>query len=214
LPLGEARAKAKEIFGEAADDVMAHRRVIRELSEAQTKALDDAKTNASEHEKRLVAQREIQHQEISKQWEEANKSLAEKYPKWFAETEGDTEGNELLRKGFSLADLHFLTEKNLKPEQIEMLPPRFRDAIKANGGELPIKERVALDALLRHKIASHSRLARNLKTANTRIAELEKSLADYEKSEPTGRPGGGKAGEVDPISEADAELDALDRRHS
>jgi hypothetical protein len=214
LPLGEARAQARIMFGDAADDVMAHRRVIRELSSAQSKALDDAKKNASEHETKLASQREIQHQQTVKLWQESNKALAEKFPKWFAKVEGDEEGNSLLERGFSLADLHFVGSKDLTPEQIEMLPPKFRDKIKANGN-LDVQDRVALDALLRHKIASHSRLAFNLKKANTRIAELEKSLSDYEASTPPA----GKAGEASRasgVSETDAalaELDAIDAKN-
>lgn len=215
LPLGEARAQARIMFGDAADDVMAHRRAIRELSQAQTKALEDAKKNASERESKLAAQREIERQQTGKLWEESNKALAEKFPKWFAKVEGDTEGNSLLDRGFSLADLHFIGEKHLSPEQIEMLPTQFKDKIKANG-KLDIKDRVALDALLRHKIASHSRLALNLKKANTRIAELEKALSEYETSELPGGKSGGvpKApANASPEAEAFAELDAIDTKN-
>lgn len=214
LPLGEARAAARQMFGDAADDVMAHRRVIRELSEAQTKALEDAKTNATEREKKLAAQRQIEHQEVTKMWTEANKALSEKYPLWFAESEGDTEGNELLRKGFSLADLHFVGVSGLKPEQIDNLPPRFRDAIKAKG-DLDVKDRIALDAILRNKIASHTRLASSLKKSEARIKELEKALAEYEGSEPPAGKAGGKttSKRTDGLGEAMEELDAIDRKN-
>lgn len=215
LPLGEARSQARALFGDAADDVMAHRRAIRELSAAQTKALEDAKNNASEHEKKLASQRQIESQQIAKAWDETNKALAEKYPKWFAETEGDTEGNELLRKGFSVADLHFLGAKGLTPAQIELLPPKLRDEIKANG-DLSIQGRIHLDALLRNKIASHSRLALNLKKATARIQELEKSLAEYEGSEPPATRGSGKPAKpaLDPMQEAEAELEAINRQNA
>lgn len=215
LPLGEARAQARIMFGDAADDVMAHRRVIRELSQAQTKALEDAKKNASEREKQLESQRQVEYQQTIKLWDESNKALAQKFPKWFAKVEGDTEGNTLLDRGFSLADLHFLGEKGLTPEQIEMLPQQFRDKLKT-AGKLDVKDRVALDALLRHKIASHSRLALNLKKANSRIEELEKSLAEYEKSEPpAGKTGGRPKGDAvnSPTDEAFSELDAIDAKN-
>ncbi len=216
MPLGEARAKARALFGDAADDIMAHRRIIRDLSEAQEKALTDAKKNSGEHEKKLAAQREIQHQETLKIWQEANKSLAEKYPKWFRESEGDQEGNELLRKGFSLADLHFIGPEGLRPEQIEMLPSAFRDSIKANGGKLKLEDRVRLDALLRNKIASHSRIARQLKNANARIAELEKNLSEYEKSEPAASKGGENKGgaKLTAMEESMNELEDINRRNS
>jgi len=217
LPLGEARSMARNLFGDAADDVMAHRRVIKELWEAQTKALHDAKSNASEHEKKLATQRQVEHQEASRLWKETNNALAQKYPKWFAPVEGDAEGNELLRKGFSLADLHFIGSKHLTPEQVEALPERFRNAIKTKG-ELQIQDQVFLDALLRNKIASHGRIAANLKKANARIKELEESLKAYERSEPPagrGGEGGGKVGGIsNPLDGANAELEAIDLQNS
>jgi hypothetical protein len=65
---------------------------------------------------------------------------------------------------------------------------------------------------LRHKIASHSRIARNLKQANAKIKELEKSLAEYESSEPPAGKSGGKTSKpsLNPMEEAQAELDKLD----
>lgn len=215
LPLGEARRQAREMFGDAADDVMTHRRVIRELSAAQTKALDDAQKQSGEREKQLATQRQIEHQQTIKLWQTENQELAKKYPNWFAHVEGDTEGNALLDKGMALADLHFVGAKDLAKEQIEMLPPAFRDILKTKG-TLSVQERVKLDALLRHKIASHSRIAHKLKTAHARIKELEKSLAEYEQSSPpAGKAGGGsgKGGETNPVSEAEAELDAIDRKY-
>lgn len=213
MKLGEARVKARQLFGDAADDVMTHRRIIRELSEAQNKALEDAKTNSVERAKKLDTERQIQHQEAQRLWKEANESLSKKYPKWFAEVEGDESGNSLLKKGFALADLHFISAKGLSPEQIEALPERFRDAIKSKG-DLDLKDRVALDALLRNKIASHSRLASSLKQARDRIKELESTLAEYENSEPPSTTGRRKKGELpsNSIDEAMSELDAIDKK--
>lgn len=213
MPLNEAWKNARDMFGDAANDIMSARSKIQELAEAQDEALEEARKNAGEHEKKLAAQRQIEHQEMGKLWNETNKALAQNYPKWFAETEGDNEGNELLRKGFSLADLHFLGPKGLSPEQVELLPDKFRDAVKTD--KFSIQERVALDALLRNKIASHSRLARQLKKANARVSELEKSLKEYEQSEPDAS----SAGEVKrkptagAMDDSMSELDEIDRRN-
>ena len=62
LPLGEARQTAKEIFGEFADDVMAHRKEIRSLLDQRQTALDDAKKNG---ELRATQTREQQERETS-----------------------------------------------------------------------------------------------------------------------------------------------------
>lgn len=214
LPLGEARKLAREMFGEAADDVMAHRRTIRELYTNQQKALEEARAKAGEREKALAAQRQVEHQQTLKAWKEANEALAKKYPNWFSKAEGDDEGNTLLDKGFALADLHFIGVKDLTPEQIEMLPDRFKASIKATGN-LSKQDRIALDALLRNKIASHSRLALKLKRASERIKELEASLAEYEKSTPpAGRaaPTGASPSTGNPLDDAAAELDAIDKQ--
>jgi len=215
MPLGEARRVAKEMFGDAADDVMAHRRSIRELSAAQNKALEDAKKLSGEREKELATKRQIEHQQTIKLWQTANEELAKKYPKWFSHVEDDPEGNSLLDKGLALADLHFIGAKDLTPEQVELLPGGFKDAIKLRGGLSP-KERVYLDALLRNKIASHGRIAAKLKSANARVKELETALAEFENSTPpSGKAGegSGKGAVVNEFDEAQAELDAIDKKN-
>lgn len=214
LPLGEARKLAREMFGDSADDVMAHRRIIRDLSEAQRQALDTARKSAGEREKQIAEQSQAAHAQTIKLWQGANDELAKKYPHWFSPKEGDNDGNTLLNKGFALADLHFIGIKDLTPEQVEMLPARFQEAIKTRG-DLTIQDRVALDALIRNKVASHDRLALRLKSANAKIAELEGELAEFKKSEPPGGKageGGGKTG-TSPMEEADAELERIDRQN-
>ena len=117
---------------------------------------------------------------------------ADRFPKMFAPVEGDTEGNELLAKGFAAADRLFAPTKD--------------SAFKTP------EERIQFHALLRNKIANHDRLALRLKTMQAELAEAKESLAAYEKSEPPA----GKGGSARPVNktfeqEVDEELAKLDR---
>ena len=192
LPLGEARKLAKEMFGDNADDIMAHRRKIRELSDAQNKALKDAETMAKEAEETRGQQSKAMLEQTGQLWQAANKTLAEKYPKWFAPTEGDEEGNNLLQKGFATVDRMFAPTPETQPKSPQ--------------------EAVALHALIRNKAANHDRMALGLKKANARIAELETELKAYQESEPRndgGVPGGSAGGPADWRAQDEAEIDAL-----
>lgn len=191
LPLGEARKAAKEMFGDNADDMMAHRRKIRELSDAQEKALTDAEKAAKETQDNQFNQTKAQAEEAGKLWSAANQTLAQKYPRWFAPADGDDEGNALLQKGFATVDRMFAPT----PETAPKTP----------------QEAVALHALIRNKAANHDRLALRVKKANARVAELESELEKFHASEPgadtTSAPG--SAGGTDWRAEADAEIDSL-----
>lgn len=192
LPLGEARKLAKDMFGDNADDMMAHRRKIRELSDAQTKALSEAQKTALEADKAKTEQSQDMMKQTNQLWAAANKTLSEKYPKWFAPTEGDEEGNALLQKGFSTVDRMFNPTPETQPKTSQ--------------------EAVALHALIRNKAANHDRLALGLRKATERITELETELKAFQDSEPKGgaaAPGSAGATNGDWRTEADAELDAL-----
>jgi len=191
LKLGEARKLAKEMFGDNADDMMAHRRKIRDLSDAQTKALAEAEKSAKDHDESKTLQSRQALEQTGKLWTAANKQLSEKYPKWFAPVEGDDEGNALLEKGFAAADRLF----NQTPETAPKTP----------------QEAVALHALLRNKAANHDRLALKNKQLSARVTELEEKLRAFEESEPPAGGGAapGAAGGTDWKGEADAEIDAL-----
>jgi hypothetical protein len=187
MPLKEAWAAAKTMFGDAASEIMAHRRSIIELSDAQTKALDDAKKNAETHDKEKQTQSLQQRQKIASLWQDENKAWQEKFPRWFKPEDGDEEGNTLLAKGYEMADAAF-----------------------SNNGDKTPEEKVKLHAELRNKAAAFPKIALRLKQAKTRIKELEKSLKEFEQSEPPsgdgGKPRAVKPGGAwsDPFSELDS----------
>lgn len=187
----EARKEAMKMFGDVADDVMAMRRKIRELSDAQTKALTEAEQNAEAHHKEQQTQSLQQQQKMATLWQDENKAWQEKFPRWFKPEDGDEKGNELLAKGYAMADAAFSSNGNHTPEQ-----------------------RVKLHAELRNKAAAFPKVAYKLKEARTRIKELEKSLAEYENSEPKAGEGGKPRATtpVDGLTDGFAELDSIAKK--
>lgn len=195
MPLGKAQVEANKKFGDLADAVMRHRERILDLAEKQDEALEKAQQKAAERAKLGPVEAKARNERVQKDWTEANSAVVTKWPNMFGKRDDDTEGNALLDKGLALADRLFSPTPDNAPKD-------EADALR-------------LHAVLRQKIANHDRLALWLKKANTRIKELETNLAEYERSNPNGglggRPGGG-GGTGDYLEDANAELDALDKR--
>lgn len=189
MPLGEARKAASAMFGMAADDVMAHRRTILDLSKKQNAALEESRKASAERSKtQEVAQRE-QTEKLTKVWNTETEAYAKRFPKWFKPVDGDAEGNALLEKGFSEVDRYFL--ETLAPD-----------------------EKIKMHVKIRAKAANHDRMALRLQRAAGRIKKLQEDLAEYEGAEPpAGKVRRGvsvpkKAGNV--FEEAASEIEALD----
>lgn len=213
MKLSEIDAAAQEMFGPSAARAILHVEKIKDLSAKQHRALQEARQKASEWRSQRTAEFQGKAKLIGDTWAETNKILAEKFPKAFNVEEGNAEDAASHSKGFALADLMFLGEQALKPDQIEALPANFRDTIKS---KKPLSEiqKVQLHALARLKMANHDRRVAALKKANARIAELEKQLGEYEGSAPPA----GKAGkgERTPASkdweqQISDEINALDK---
>lgn len=193
LDLSKMDEEAEALFGKSAPRVIRHVEKVRELSEAQARALRDAKANTGQWIKTRQTQTKAVRDRELKLWDQYNKDIVERFPKMFGPDEADPEGNALLEKGFALADRLFVPTKENAPKTIE--------------------EKVQLDALLRYKIANHDRLARKYKLAAKELEELKAELAQYERSTP---PRGGTASTAAPsksfIQETEAEIDALNER--
>lgn len=170
MPLGQARATAKAWFGDSADDIMAHRRTLRELSDKQTKALDDAKKNGSEREQQRQAEMQAKHkarsEETSKLWGAINAEAQEKY-EYLRPVEGQTERNERLEKAVKFVDETF--SKNIGQAKTQ----EERDQI------------LRAHAALRNRAIGFSVLKHENKTLKAELAELKKSLEQFQGSEPT-----------------------------
>ncbi len=190
-PLSTLDERAESMFGRSAARVIRHVERIRDLAEAQEKAIADAKTNASEHEKSLRLNSEKSNAEVATILNKTNNDLATKYPKWFGSDPADPEGNAVFNKSMQYVDQVFQGDPSIPPAT-----------------------RISRMAVIRNKAANHDRLALHLKNANTQIAELKASLEAYEKSEPStgkaGQPADAKSGNW--VDDANAEIDAMDKR--
>lgn len=173
LPLGKAREYANQMFGDFADDAMAHRKTIKGLFDAQQSALKEARENGAKRLNEMQEQQKAQQEQVSKliseTWSEANRAAVtdEKYGKFFAPVEGDQQGNAALAKGFEFAD-KAMSANAWNPE----LTPEQR------------KEVLRMQAAWRNRAAAFGRMRQWIDQRDTRIAALEKELADYKKSEP------------------------------
>lgn len=190
LPLGEARKVANQLFGEAADDMMAHRRIVRDLSDKQNKALEDARKNGGEREKQQSVEQQAKDkaaaESVGKAWSTINADAVAKY-EFLRPVEGQTERNERLDKAVKFVDETMeLSLNKAKTEQ-------ERESI------------LRRHSALRNRAIGFSVLKHENKSLKAELAELKKSLTEFQKSEPTtGEAGHGASGSMvtDPMEAA------------
>jgi len=204
------RTEINRLFPEDKEEVKRHINQISHLFEqtqaAKAKAKQDAETFAKTREEQ---QQQFQ-QNRAKLWRQTNEALATKYPNWFNKVEGDSEGNTLFDRGSALADLAMFPQ-DISPEKIAMLPKAFQEAINSKK-PFTQEQIVKLHSIVRNKAANHDRLAHQNKGLLARVAELEKSLKDYEASGPDGARAADGGSAVKGELTADQELDALERQ--
>lgn len=177
LPLGKARSLAKEAFGDFADDVMAHRKEIKNLFDQRQQALKEAREQGAEREK---SQAELKQRELAeasdfakRTWEAAQREELEhpEYGEFFKAPEGNAEMAALLEKGFKEVDEAMsknAVDLSLKPEERAMI--------------------LRKQAALRHRAAAFNRMVKDIKSRDQRITELERELELYKTTTP---PAGG-----------------------
>ena len=190
-PLDQVDVLAEAWFGRAAHRVIRHVEKIKDLAEAQHKALADAQKNSGERMKERQTSTLAAAKKSQDAYEGTTNQIATKYPKWFAEDKTDPEGTTLFTKGLEYVDSVF----------------------KPNGNPLPGEQRASRLAIIRMKAANHDRLARQNKTLRTDLAEAHKTIAEYEGSAPPA--GGGKEargkGGKSYLESANDEIDSLDK---
>jgi len=190
MPLGEAREYAEAKFGKAADDVMAHRRTVRELANKQHKALEDARANGGEREKQQNLERETKErangEKIAKEWHSINSEAQAKY-EFLKPVEGQQERNEKLEKAIKFVDDSF----NMSLSQAKTEQER-QDVLRRHSA-------------LRNRAIGFSVLKHENKSLKAEIEELKKNLAEYQGSEPSAGEAGHDAGSsmvTDPMEAA------------
>jgi hypothetical protein len=213
LPLSDMADRTDEMFGKSSSLVLNQIVEIGKLWEVKERAKKEASTKAGEWQSQRSLEFQNRQKTLATAWTDINKELEGKFPKAFHVEQTDAEDKAAHTKGFAVADLLFLGNQALTPEQIEALPGGFKETVKA-GQPLSEVQKVQLHALARLKMANHDRLVARVRTRDARIAELEKSLAEYEKSEPSAeRAGeGGKVEGKDFFAQVEEDLEKLDRR--
>jgi hypothetical protein len=174
-----ARIEAQKHFPDDWQDIMAHYDKVVPLREKMVEEETNYKTKWKQIEQDKTAARATEESQFKEAWGKVNEDLASKNPE-FKHRENDTEGNALLDKGFSLADLFF----------------------SDNRTKLSFKDRVVLDAHVRNRVAAYPRMERDLKSKDAKIAQLETDIAELRGSRPGApRPAGTEA----PESEEDSD---------
>lgn len=156
LPLPQARARAKELFGEDAPTVMELYANLHRLNHERSNALEDEKATWAKKAEEESAREVQQKQATQAMQEKVRTDIANKYPDWFKDTPGDDEGNRFLQQGAALVNAQ---------------PKTFEDYVIH-------KTQVELRA------AGFPRAIYRLNKANERIAELEAKLKEDKEAAP------------------------------
>jgi hypothetical protein len=169
---------------------MDSRKKIAEAWRTRTEAINEFKTKGAEREQQqLEARKRADHQEQQKAIQRAEK---------FHQLAEAARNQESLKP--------YLSAPDDDPKAKELLTKGMKDAERAFGiGEdEPMSEddQLALHASVLNKAGSWAMNRYLSQKKSERISELEKKLAEYEKSEPTtggGAPAGGAAADDDDI---------------
>lgn len=182
MPLGEARKLANQMFGDSASDVMMHRQKIRDLSDAQNKALDDARKTGDERQVKSAEMHKAITAEVATLWQKFNAEDGEKY-EFLKSKEGDDEWNGRLDKAKAMADSAFsqnATDPSLTPEQRTKV-------IRAH-------------AALRNRAIAYSPMKLQIARLQAQLKERDEKLKQFEDSAPTGGSAGATNGQPQPAS--------------
>lgn len=173
MPLGQAREVANSMFGDFSDDVMAHRKEIRGLFEAQHAALEDARKNGAERDKNRMADMERQmgalRADIKKSWDTINTEVLNdpSYGPLFKPRDGQDGWNTALQKGYELVDQGFMR----RPDDPGLSPEERQTIIK-------------IHAAIRNKAAGWNALRWENQQLVSQLEALKKKLAGYAESAP------------------------------
>ncbi len=192
-PLGQAREMAETMFGAFANDVMVHRKEIKNLFDKQSSALEEARTKGAERERTMLESYQNMTQTMQKtvsgHWQKAQEAaLADaNIGKYLKPIEGNEEHNTRLTKAQELIDQAF-KENPLDPRLTE----EQREAI------------VKRHAALRNRAIAYGPLMNENKTLQARVSELEEKLKQYQGSTPETTGTQPRNGDTTPANPRDA----------
>lgn len=156
MPLAQA-VQAARAFGEAAGEVLAHRRNILQLNQSRQQALADAHSRQEDMVRAQAAAMTQQRQ----WWTEANKEAETKYPQWSQASADDPRESQILENSTRVADMAFSDTAQLNP-----------------------KERVQLHSAIRNKARWFDLLAYRNQQLNEKLKTLESELEEFRNSTP------------------------------
>jgi hypothetical protein len=125
LPRPAARARAKEMFGEDAGDVMAQYDKLHELQESKEQALTEWQTGATERDQKQRAETLVRQQNISQAFELVTKNFMESDPE-FQEKPDDAERTELWKKSQAIVDKAYMERDKFAPHELILLDAAIR----------------------------------------------------------------------------------------
>ncbi len=183
MPLGAALTTAKAWFGDAATEILAHRRTLRELSDKQAGALEEAKKTAGTRETEMREQQNrqmsVMREETAKLWNQFNDEAVKQY-EFLRPVEGQPERNAKLEQASKFVD-----ETLALNPGASKTPEQRAEAIKRH-------------TAVRNRAIGYSVIKHENTTLKSQVAELQKALEAYKGSEPTAgqphsKPGNGAA---------------------
>lgn len=164
LPTGLAGRKARQMFGDDAATVLAHRNSVRALAMKAHEAVNDYKSKADTIEKERTQRETTERSQRDQFWRKATDAIANdpKGQAYWGKKTDDPEWNERLQKGFETA--HFLfSEQHSK---------------------MPVEERIVFDAKMLHRIASWTPMAYQINKQQQEIQRLNEEIGRLRGSRP------------------------------
>jgi len=172
MRLQEAKAKAVEMFGDLADEVMGHRRKILELSRKQSERLEKAKKESVDyHQKETLAEQTFR-REVVELNEKINARQLQQLD-FLQPKEGDAEFNERLQTAREFVEGTLgssIKDKNLTREQRAELVERM--------------------VTVKNRAIGFSAMKLEVSRLKAQLAEKDKIIARFQQGEPG--PGNGR----------------------
>lgn len=191
-PLDQLDDAAERMFGKSAARVIRHVEKIRELSEAQTQALEEARKTGSEREKQMGESQKRIAETLGTLWE---RTLAEDSKKldFLKPKDGDDDWNGALDKSTKFVEDAW----KANPADPNLTPEQRAEVIRRH-------------AALRNRAVGFSMLKVENKRLADKLAAVQKELDGIKGSAPTngnGRPASGAPGTAgNPMDRALADL--------
>lgn len=191
-PLHEAATKAKAMFGDLSNEVLAHRRQIVQLERSRREAMETAGKAGEESRQRAQVEQAQRTERFKSAFEAKRAEVENKHPDLFKPKDGDAERNDMLAKGHKLFEA--LESSDLNDDQ-----------------------RVSIAAQVRQRAAAFGAVLLELRRAEQRATAAEAKLKGYEVSAPSD---GGRSASTgspadrpkDPMRAAEMQLEAMATR--